>query len=110
MLGENFPAFTSVNCTTEFVAIAVPIFAHTPEDSTLAAAVRKYRIGSVCPASDRQGIQVGLEALAQLEEIPRERFEQARSELLGVTQVKNLEGMLRSSGMPFVDRPASLVS
>jgi glycosyltransferase involved in cell wall biosynthesis len=87
-----------------------PIFAHTPEDSTLAAAVRKYRIGSVCPASDRQGIQVGLEALAQLEEIPRERFEQARSELLGIAQVKNLEGMLRSSGMPFVDRPASLVS
>jgi glycosyltransferase involved in cell wall biosynthesis len=88
-----------------------PIFAHTPEDSTLAAAVRKYRIGFVCPSSDRQGIGVALKALHQLEEIPRERFEQARTELLGIAQVRDLENTLRSSGMPFFEkRPTSLVS
>jgi hypothetical protein len=75
-----------------------PIFAHTPEDSTLAAAVRKYRIGSVCPFSDREGIEVALQALEQ--EVPGERFEQARTELLGVAQVRDLENTLRCSGMP----------
>ena len=88
-----------------------PIFAHTPEDSTLAAAVRKYRIGTVCPSSDRQGIEVALKAHLQLEEVPRERFEQARSELLGIAQVWALESALRSSGTPFSQsRPASRVS
>jgi hypothetical protein len=87
-----------------------PIFAHTPEDSTLAAAVRKYRIGSVCPSSERAGIEVALRALRQLEEVPRERFEQARTELLGIAQVRNLESILRRSGMPFESRPTSLVS
>jgi hypothetical protein len=87
-----------------------PIFAHTPEDSTLAAAVRKYRIGTVCPSSDRQGIELELKAFEQLEEVPRERFEQARLELLGVAQVRALENTLRSSGTPFEVTPASLVS
>lgn len=88
-----------------------PIFAHTPEDSTLAAAVRKYRIGTVCASSDRQGIEVALKAHLQLEEVPRERFEQARSELLGIAQVRALESALRGSGTPFFQsRPASRVS
>ena len=88
-----------------------PIFAHTPVDSTLAAAIRKYRIGAVCPFSDRQGIEVALKAFHQLEEVPRERFEQARTELLGIAQVKDLENTLRHSGMPFVEtRTTSLVS
>ncbi|MFZ0676558.1 hypothetical protein [Candidatus Binatus sp.] len=88
-----------------------PIFAHTPEDSTLAAAVRKYRIGTVCPSSDRQGIEVALKAHLHLEEVPRERFEQARSELLGIAQVWALESALRSSGTPFSQsRTASRVS
>jgi glycosyltransferase involved in cell wall biosynthesis len=94
-----------------YVQAQQPIFAHTPEDSTLAAAVRKYRIGSVCPSSDRHGIEVALKTLHQLEEVPRERFEQARNELLGIAQVRNLENALRSSGMPFFEkRPTSLVS
>ena len=88
-----------------------PIFAHTPEDSTLAAAVRKYRIGSVCPSSDRHAIEGALKALQQLEEVSRDRFEQARTELLGIAQVRDLENALRSSGMPFFEkRPTSLVS
>jgi len=87
-----------------------PIFAHTPEDSTLAAAIRKYRIGSVCPSSERQSIEVALKELQQFEQIPRERFEQARTELLGIAQVRNLENTLRCSGMPYESRPTSLVS
>ena len=88
-----------------------PIFAHTPEDSTLAAAVRKYRIGTVCPSSDRRSIEGALKAHLQLEEVPRERFEQARSELLGIAQVRALESALRGSGTPFSQsRPASRVS
>ena len=88
-----------------------PIFAHTPVDSTLAAAIRKYRIGAVCTSSDRQGLEVALKAFHQLEEVPRERFEQARTELLGIAQVKDLENTLRHSGMPFVEtRTTSLVS
>jgi hypothetical protein len=88
-----------------------PIFAHTPEDSTLAAAVRKYRIGTVCPSSDRQGIEVALKAHLQLEEVPRDRFEQARSELLGIAQMRALESALRGSGTQFFQsRPASRVS
>jgi hypothetical protein len=94
-----------------YVQAQRPIFAHTPEDSTLAAAVRKYRIGSVCGSSDRQGIEVALKALQQLEEIPRERFEQARTELLGIAQVRDLENTLRYSGMQFVEsRTTSQVS
>ena len=47
----------------------------------------------------------------QLDEVPRERFEQARTELLGIAQVKDLENTLRHSGMPFVEtRTTSLVS
>src|ERR1700722_2656388 len=87
-----------------------PIFGHTPKDSTLAAAVRKYRIGSVCPSSERQSIEVALKELKQFEQIPRERFEQARTELLGIAQVRNLENTLRCSGMPYESRPTSLVS
>jgi hypothetical protein len=80
-------------------------------DSTLAAAIRKFRIGAVCPSSDRQGLEVALKAFHQLEEVPRERFEQARTELLGIAQVKDLENTLRHSGMPFVEtRTTSLVS
>jgi len=88
-----------------------PIFAHTPEDSTLAAAVKKYRIGTVCSASDRQGIETALKAHLQMEEVPRDRFELARSELLGVAQVQALENALRGSGRQFCQiRPASQVS
>jgi glycosyltransferase involved in cell wall biosynthesis len=93
-----------------YVQAQRPIFAHTPEDSSLAAAVRKYRIGSVCTSSDRQGIEVALKAFQRLEEVPHERFEQARAELLGFAQVRELKNTLMSSGMPFERRPTSLVS
>jgi hypothetical protein len=75
-----------------------PIFAHTPEDSTLADAVRKYRIGFVCAPLDRQGMEVALRDVQQLGDLPRERFERARTELLGVAQVGKLEDTLRCSG------------
>jgi glycosyltransferase involved in cell wall biosynthesis len=93
-----------------YVQAQRPIFAHTPEDSSLAAAVRKYRIGSVCTSSDRQGIEVALKAFQRLEEVPHERFEQARAELLGFAQLRELKNTLMSSGMPFERRPTSLVS
>jgi len=87
-----------------------PIFAQTPEDSTLAAAVRKYRIGAVCTSPDRTGIEATLKELCQLEEIPHERYEKARTELLGIGQVRDLANTLRS-GMPTIERrPASRVS
>jgi hypothetical protein len=108
---EEFRRTSQPMKLSTYIQAQRPIFAHTPEDSTLAAAVRKYRIGSVCPSSDRQGIEVALKALQQLEEIPRERFEQARTELLGIAQVRDLENTLRRSGMPFFERrPASVVS
>jgi hypothetical protein len=73
-----------------------PIFAQTPEDSTLAAAVRKYRIGTVCTSSDRAGIEAALKVFLQLEDVPHECYEKAGTELLGITQVRELANALRS--------------
>ena len=82
---------------TTYVQAQRPIFAHTPDDSTLAAAVTRFRVGVVCPSSDRKGIEVSLKALQQLEDVPRDCFEQLRDELFGVLQVRNLGRILRGS-------------
>lgn len=87
-----------------------PIFAHTPEDSTLAAAVRKYRIGHVCPSLNRKAITVALEAFRQFGEVQHERFEEARAELLGLAQVTALADALRNCAMPSDRKPTSAVS
>jgi hypothetical protein len=82
---------------TTYVQAQRPIFAHTPDDSTLAAAVRKFRVGVVCPSSDRKGIEVSLKTLQQLQDVPRDCFEHLRDELFGVAQVRNLGKILRGS-------------
>jgi hypothetical protein len=93
-----------------YVQAQRPIFAHAPEDSTLAAAVRKYRIGYVCPLVDREAISVALQTFQQIEEVQHERFEQARAELLGAAQVTALANTLRNSGKLSDRRPANAVS
>ena len=103
----NAPRFEVFRKTSQpmklstYIQAQRPIFAHTPQDSTLAAAVTKYRIGPVCSSFDRPGIEAALNALEQFGDVPRERFEEASAQLLGVAQVRDLERTLWSSGTRF---------
>jgi len=100
--GRRFEVFRKTSQPMKlstYVQAQRPIFAHAPEDSTLASVVRRYRIGFVCPSVERQDIEVALMALHELGDVPVERFEKARAELLGVAQVRELGRILESSGM-----------
>lgn len=107
---ERFRTTSRPMKLSTYIQAQRPIFAHTPDDSTLAAAVRKYRIGHVCPSLDRKAISIALNAFRQFEEAPREHFERARAELLGIAQVRALANTLRSSGRSSYRSSASAVS
>jgi hypothetical protein len=71
-----------------------PIFAHTPADSTLACVVDKYKVGSICEGGDEDGVATAIRTLLH-NAVPRENYEQARSDLMGLTQVQQLGAALR---------------
>ena len=71
-----------------------PIFAHTPDDSTLACVVAKYKIGSICESVFEDDIAGDIRALLD-QSVPRENFERARSGLMGSAQVQQLAAALR---------------
>jgi glycosyltransferase involved in cell wall biosynthesis len=77
-----------------YVQAQRPIFAHTPGDSTLACIVNKFKLGCVCEKLDEQDIARDLDGLLE-ESIPLAKYEQARMELMGSSQVQQLGAALR---------------
>ncbi len=71
-----------------------PIFAHTPDDSTLACVVAKYKIGSICESVLEDDIAGDIRTLLD-QAVPRENFERARSGLMGSAQLQQLAAALR---------------
>lgn len=76
-----------------YVQAQRPVFAHTPADSTLACVVTKYKIGAVCVAGIEDHIATNIRILLQ-HPVPRENFARAASDLMGSTQVQQLEAAL----------------
>jgi hypothetical protein len=76
-----------------YVQAQRPIFAHTPTDSTLACVLAKYKIGRICASELEHDIARDIRFLLE-HPVPRENFEQARSELMGSAQVQQLRAAL----------------
>ena len=74
-----------------------PIFAHTPDDSTLAQTVARYRVGVVCTAMDGAEIRASLDKLAE-SRISREHFEALRVQMMGSMQIEELRKALTGNG------------
>jgi hypothetical protein len=77
-----------------YVQAQRPIFAHTPADSTLACVVEKYEIGAICESVSEHHVTDAIRVLLQAH-LPRESFERARGDLMGLTQVQQLGVALR---------------
>ena len=72
-----------------YVQAQRPIFAQTPEDSSLAKIVNQYRIGIVCNSDDHTHLRETIGAVLN-SQVKREQFELVRSELMGEGQIKKL--------------------
>ena len=71
-----------------------PIFAHTPPDSTLACVVRKHQLGITCDrVGEHQLTHDILKLLAS--PVPAQNFESARADLMGLSQIQQLDAALR---------------
>ena len=70
-----------------------PIFAQTPEDSSLAKIVSQYRIGSLCNSDEQIRLRETIRAVLS-SQVKREQFELVRSELMGEDQIKKLRSAL----------------
>jgi len=96
--GSRFEVFRKTSMPTKvttYIQSQRPILAHSPEDSGLAQIVRKYGIGTVCSSLEQQKIVEAIDE-CRLSNLTWERYEEARSELLGVSQVKAFRETLRS--------------
>jgi hypothetical protein len=76
-----------------YVQAQRPIFAHTPDDSTLACVVAKYKIGTICESVFEDDIAGDIRTVLD-RPVPRENFERARSGLMGSAQVQQLAAAL----------------
>lgn len=78
---------------SSYIQIQRPVFAHTPEDSTLAEMVIQHRIGGVCDSLDPTVI--GGSILSILQHVPeRDAFEKMRIAEYGEQHVTRLEDAL----------------
>jgi len=78
---------------SSYIQIQRPVFAHTPEDSTLAEMVNQHRIGGVCDSLDPTVI--GGSILRILQHLPeRDAFEKMRIVEYGDQHVTRLEDAL----------------
>ena len=71
-----------------------PVFAHTPDDSTLARIVGPCNVGRVCHSFDQNVIEQHIGELLNTPPSP-DNFEFLRSKLMGFTQVEQLHAALR---------------
>lgn len=78
---------------TSYIQAHRPIFAHTPEDSTLASFVRDNDVGEICSSLDHHEIKISLlKALANPPALGN--FERARQREYGRDQMIHLEDTL----------------
>lgn len=76
-----------------YVQCQRPLFAHTPEDSTLASLTSNHDIGKVCASEEPCSIRATIaELLAR--QPGRLQFEAARSQVYGIGNVEQLEAAL----------------
>lgn len=100
-----FRQTSSPTKVTTYLQAQRPVFAHTPDDSSLAEVVETYEIGVVCPSIDFVAVQGHLGDLAKMVAagIPTAAsYERARSELHGRANIEALAhclttGYLRNS-------------
>lgn len=83
---------------SSYVQAQRPIFAQAPGDSTLARIVGPWGVGKVCESDDPAAIKVQLNGALQTA-VAREKFEQLRSDLMGIEQVKQLGAALRGEDL-----------
>lgn len=73
---------------TTYIQAQRPIFAHTPDDSSLSTIVTKYKIGLQCSSLTFAGLNEWIEQISQYELTGN--FEKTRAELFGVENVNRL--------------------
>jgi hypothetical protein len=78
---------------TTYIQAQTPIFAHTPTDSSLASVVQMHKLGQVCTSCAGDQIKKAIHAI-RTNQVCRYKFEEARSKLLGISQVHALRQAL----------------
>lgn len=94
--GPRFAGFRRMSLPMKlstYVQAQRPIFAHTPDDSSLAQAVNRYGIGCVCTSNDRVELKNKIGTIRN-SPVGRERFELLRSEMMGERQIQELRTAL----------------
>jgi hypothetical protein len=96
--GKRFELFRQTSLPVKlstYIQAQRPVFAHTPADSTLAHIVGPCNVGHVCESSDENGISQKISELLAAS-VPRENFELLRQQLMGFSQVQQLQAALRA--------------
>lgn len=96
--GSRFKVFRKTSMPTKvttYIQAQRPILVHAPDDSGLSQVVRKYGLGAVCSSLEQDKIIEAIDECRRAN-LSWERYEDARSGLLGVAQVKALRDSLRS--------------
>jgi hypothetical protein len=95
--GKRFELFRKTSLPVKlstYLQAQRPVFAHTPADSTLARIVGPYNVGRVCESNEENGISQKISELLGVS-VPRDNFELLRQQLMGFSQVEQLEAALR---------------
>ena len=95
--GKRFELFRKTSLPVKlstYLQAQRPVFAHTPADSTLARVVGPCNVGQVCEFDEGNGISQKISELLNAS-IPRENFEVLRRQLMGFSQMQQLEAALR---------------
>ncbi len=94
--GQRYRGFRRMSLPIKlstYIQAQRPIFAHTPEDSSMAQVVTKYGVGYVCSSNDPSKIEQSIETILRAA-VTKERFEIFRMNLMGDGQVRKLRNAL----------------
>ncbi len=105
--GSKFELFRRTSLpikVSSYIQSQRPVFAHTPDDSTLACVIKKHSIGTVCASAE---VAILADEIRKLLTAPREsrNFEAARADVMGPSQLEQLEAAL--TGRIWQDFPES---
>ena len=95
--GKRFELFRKTSLPVKlstYIQAQRPVFAHTLADSTLARIVGPCNIGRVCESNEESGISQEIGELLGAS-VPRENYELLRQQLMGFSQVQQLDAALR---------------
>lgn len=81
---------------TTYIQAQRPIFAHTLADSSLAAVVTEYKLGSICDRLTISDLTAAIEQICNYQ-LNSQHFENARAALYGYDNVTKLEKCLKQS-------------